>query len=279
MVINKIFISYNHKDKTQAIRVGDKLKSAGFEVIRDEEAMQSGENISAFILRCIKSSGVTLSVVSRNSLLSAWVAMETIYSQMEVETGKRVFIPAFIDASFFQRNFTDIALDEIDKEIAEISALLEERLAKGRGIQDLQGELKRYRDLQHGLDGIVAKLKDSLCIDISETNFDKGMDKIISDLKSNSQNLEDNPKQSLKEKAQSVRTNLQNKIANTLDEFTKQRLSALEKRLGRLQDLLSKYEEAHDFEDDPKRQMRYEKEIDSTHKSIQKVLTEIEALS
>lgn len=180
---NKVFISYNHKDKTAAEKISSKLKVANLEVIRDAEVMKAGEDIESFILNALKESHVTLSIISINSLLSAWVAMESVYARYGTDVGHKVFIPAYIDNSFFGRGFVDDALDMIDKELTEINTLIEKRTKRNRGIQDLQGELQRYRSLQHNIDGIVAKFKNSLCIDLSERQFESGMDKIIADIK------------------------------------------------------------------------------------------------
>ena len=182
-MVEKIFISYNHLDKSQATKVIKKLKAEGFEVIWDDDAMKSGDNIRKFIIKSIKESDLTLLLVSRNSLLSAWVAMETINSQNAVVLGEHNFVSAYIDDTVLSRKFTDIALDNIEREISEISELIKLRLSKGWGIQDLHTELQRYRSLQHGIDGIISKLKDSFYIDISGEFFEKGMNKLITDLK------------------------------------------------------------------------------------------------
>lgn len=179
----KVFISYNHKDMDVAVRVSQALQAAGLEVIRDAESMRSGENIKNFIMRCIRESGVTLAIISRNSLLSSWVAMESVVSHFESDMGTRYFIPAYIDDNFFGRTFTDDALDEVDKEIEELNSLITRRLEKDRGIRDLEDELARYRRLKGELDDIIGRLRGMLCINISGDEFDKGMAKIIQDIK------------------------------------------------------------------------------------------------
>ena len=181
--MQKIFISYNHHDKEMAIKVAMYLDQQGFEVIRDEEAMRAGENIRAFILRALKESAVTVSLVSRNSLLSAWVAMETVYSHAETDLDKRNFIPLVVEGSFFQPGFTDEALDVTDGKTNELNQRIQQRLEKNRGIRDLQEELQRYRDLAHHLDGIVARLKQTLCLDITGSNFESSMAKVVETLK------------------------------------------------------------------------------------------------
>ena len=146
----KVFISYNHKDKAVADQLKVAFRNAGHEVVIDSEAMAPGEDIKTFIEKCIRQSDITLSLVSRHSLLSAWVAMESIgtfYTEKNIDKGR--FIAAYIDGSFFDRAFTDQALDEVDAQIAEIKAIIKTRLDKDRGTADLDNELKRRRDLSY----------------------------------------------------------------------------------------------------------------------------------
>lgn len=176
----KFFISYNHKDKADAERLKLALRAAGHEVVIDSEAMAPGEDIKSFIEKCIRQSDVTLSLVSRNSLLSAWVAMESIgtfYTEKNIDKGR--FIAAYIDGSFFERKFTDEALDEIEKQISEIKTIMVSRLEKDRGIADLENELKRRRDLRNNLDEIVRRLRESLCVDLTGEKFQGGVDFIL----------------------------------------------------------------------------------------------------
>ena len=176
----KVFISYNHKDKAVADRLKVAFRDAGHEVVIDSEAMAPGEDIKSFIEKCIRQSDITLSLVSRHSLLSAWVAMESIgtfYTEKNIDKGR--FIAAYIDASFFDRAFTDQALDEVDAQIAEIKAIIKTRLDKDRGTADLDNELKRRRDLSYNLDEIVRRLRESLCIDVTEGKFQGGVDIIL----------------------------------------------------------------------------------------------------
>jgi cell shape-determining protein MreC len=93
------------------------------------------------------------------------------------------FIAAFIDSSFFKRSFVDDALDNIENEITDIQDTIKKRMEKGRSIEDLQNELTRYKALHNNLPSIVQKLKDSLSVNISGDNFDRGMDKIIDSIK------------------------------------------------------------------------------------------------
>jgi len=180
----KVFISYNHKDKKIADSIKLELEKVGIGVAIDSEDMIAGEDIKKFIEESIKNTNVTLSLVSSNSLLSVWVAMEsvnTFYAQKVID---KQFIVAFIDSSFFKRDFVDKALNKIDREINQIKKTINTRLAKNRNITDLQTELKRYSDLNHNLPKIIQRLKDSLSVNIADENFQAGISKIIQSIKS-----------------------------------------------------------------------------------------------
>lgn len=180
----KVFISYNHKDKKIADSIKLELEKVGIGVAIDSEDMIAGEDIKIFIEESIKNTNVTLSLVSSNSLLSVWVAMEsvnTFYAQKVID---KQFIVAFIDSSFFKRDFVDKALNKIDREINQIKKTINTRLAKNRNITDLQTELKRYSDLNHNLPKIIQRLKDSLSVNIADENFQAGISKIIQSIKS-----------------------------------------------------------------------------------------------
>jgi hypothetical protein len=173
-----VFISYNHHDVEIANKLKEKLTAANINVFIDSERMQAGEDIKEFIEKCVRETGATISLISKNSLLSAWVAMESIntFYHEKTDTEKK-FIACFISDDFFKRDFTDGALDYIDGEIKEIQTLITTRLAKNRSIRDLQNELTRMTELRNDMDEIIRRLRESLCIDIRdeklETNFIK----------------------------------------------------------------------------------------------------------
>jgi hypothetical protein len=173
-----VFISYNHHDIETANKLKEKLNAANIDVVIDSENMQAGEDIKDFIEKCVRETGTTISLISKNSLLSAWVAMESINTFYHEKTDKtKKYIACFIDDDFFKRDFTDNALDHIDGEIKEIQGLITIRMEKNRSIRDLQNELTRFTELRNNMDEIIRRLRECLCIDIRgeklENNFNK----------------------------------------------------------------------------------------------------------
>lgn len=177
-----VFLSYNHKDMATATQIKDFLRSKGITVTIDSEAMKSGEDIAEFINKCIRESDVTLSLVSTNSLLSAWVGIETMNTLVGEKIAGKKFISVVIDGAFYDRGFVDTAFNEVEKRMAELKELMLARLDKDRGIEDLQSERTRNKNLLNDLPEIVANLRARLNVDISGDNFEKGMEKVAKDI-------------------------------------------------------------------------------------------------
>ena len=93
----RVFISYNHKDYFEASKIKSQLIELGVKVIIDSDQLSSGMDIESFIKESILNSDITLSIVSRNSLLSSWVAMETIESFNKETSSKIKFLPVVLD--------------------------------------------------------------------------------------------------------------------------------------------------------------------------------------
>ncbi len=175
-----VFISYNHHDIEIANRLKEKLTSEKINVLIDSESMQAGEDIKEFIEKSILETGTTISLISKNSLLSAWVAMESINSFYHEKTDKKKkFIACIVSDDFFNRNFTDDALDHIEGEIKEIQKLITARMEKNRSIRDLQNELTRMTELRNSMDEIIRRLRESLSVDIRNGNIETNFQKIL----------------------------------------------------------------------------------------------------
>ncbi|MEZ5038809.1 MAG: TIR domain-containing protein [Saprospiraceae bacterium] len=182
--LSAVFISYSRQDSPLAERIKQYLESESLPVIMDVTHLGAGENIQAFIEKSIRESRATLSLVSSRSLLSIWVANESMNSFYAGRLGDQKFIPVFEDNSFLLRSFVDDALDKIEQEIKDISSRIKKRLDRGIPANELQGELDRYRFLMQNLPAIVHRLREHLSIDISADNFETGMQKIIAAIRS-----------------------------------------------------------------------------------------------
>jgi hypothetical protein len=183
--VKRVFISYNHNDAEIANKIADKLKAQNISVIIDIEKMKSGEDIRSFIESSIRDTETTLSVISANSLLSDWVAMESIDTfNNEKTNAEKKFIACYLEDGFFRADFTDNALNSIHKKIEEIQAEITQRVVNNQGIADLNNKRDRLRSLDFNIDKIIGRLRDCLCVDIRGENFEKNIDKIVQAIKS-----------------------------------------------------------------------------------------------
>ena len=180
-----VFISYNHNDFEVANRLKEKLQAENINVTIDSETMEAGEDIKNFIEKSVRNTAATISIISKKSLLSAWVAMETIdtYYSEKNNTNKK-FIACYIEDDFFRRDFTDDALNFIDDELKEIEMLKKARSDKGRNTRDLNNEYTRLKELSNGMDEIIRRLRESLCIDIRDEKLDTNFIKILQTIRS-----------------------------------------------------------------------------------------------
>ncbi len=180
-----VFISYSSTDVAVAKQLKEMLENKGVQVIIDFETIQAGDDIRLFIEKCIRDSETTISIISRKSLLSTWVAMESINTFYHEKTNlNKKFIACYLDDVFFDRHFTDSALDEIDEQLRQLETLRKARAEKGRNTLDINNEYTRLKNLGNSMDEIVRRLRECLCIDIRgdklAINFNKILDKVQS---------------------------------------------------------------------------------------------------
>ncbi|WP_460762706.1 TIR domain-containing protein [Niabella terrae] len=178
--LHRVFISYNHQDAVIAGKLRQRLQAAEIQVTMDSASMQAGQSIADFISTAIRDTETTLSIVSVKSLLSAWVAMETLQTfGLEKGPQSKKFIPCYTSPDFFDPGFTDNALEQIGDKIAVLAPLLEQRIKSGQDTLDIQDEYSRLIKLKNNLGEIIGKLRGSLCMDISDTGFEASFPRIL----------------------------------------------------------------------------------------------------
>ena len=178
-----VFISYSHGDTPEAARVRDSLQQSGFRVIFDLDDMAVGQTISQFIDKSVRNAAAVVSVVSPRSLLSSWVALETINSfEREKWEDRKLFIACTLTDEYLQPEFRRKCTDEIDVRIKRIADEIYQRGHKNIDSDDLNEEKSRLFELRNSLGRILARLKDSLCLDISEPVFDSSMKRLTAAL-------------------------------------------------------------------------------------------------
>jgi hypothetical protein len=175
-----VFISYNHMDKEIAIKISNRLKLAKIDVIIDRESMIAGDSINDFIENSIRITDVTVSLVSNKSLKSSWVAMETINTFFcQKFSSNKKFIGCFIDMDFFRPEFTLEVVCEIDAQIKKNFNLIKEHQNRMLDTREFNNLNSRLLTLRNNIDEIVHRLRECLCLDFSEPEFENSMKKLI----------------------------------------------------------------------------------------------------
>ena len=180
-----VFISYNHQDADSAAVVRQALEEAGISVLIDSQAMAPGEDIGRFVRRCIATSRATVCLVSRSSLLSGWVAQETLLalSVQALDDGaaaelaavtagcaptQRAFVALFLDEDFFAPTVRLALTETIDTRLSELDALRAQHAHRKLDSVDLDAEAARLHALRHGLGAVLQRLRQTLCLELCE---------------------------------------------------------------------------------------------------------------
>ncbi|MEY4168789.1 MAG: hypothetical protein RIR52_2613, partial [Acidobacteriota bacterium] len=178
-----VFISYSRKDEEVALKVRDALMDSGLRVTIDIDSIEPAGDIPQFIERGIRETQVTLTIVSRNSLLSGWVSRETILTLRGGNFQDKEFIPCHIENDLFNRQFRAELLKDIDETLEKIDREIDFLTSQKLRITSKAIERDRQIDLRDNLDEILGRLDSTLVVDIRQPSFDQNIQKIIEKIK------------------------------------------------------------------------------------------------
>jgi hypothetical protein len=179
----QVFISYNHEDAAVANELNERLLGEKIPTMFDKKDMGFSERIENFIARSIRDSRITLSIVSGKSLLSGWVATETVNTFfLEKYDDKKAFIACYLEEDFFKTEFTNDAFKQINHQLEMLDQLTGER---GRGVdtRDINTRKSRLLLLRNNLDAIVERLQNSLQFDIRDDKLDSNFPVLVKQIK------------------------------------------------------------------------------------------------
>ena len=180
----RVFISYSQKNKENAGQLKDLLENAEIDVLIDSEDMLASEDIETFIKRSIDASKVTFTIVSKDSLISGWVGVESFDTFSEEEkTHKTKFMAGYLDRNFFKLDFTREAVAKINAQIKAIEEEKNKRLKEGIKTRDIDDIEQRLLYLKEHIDEIIHRLRSSLCVDIRDKYLAKSFPLIVKSIK------------------------------------------------------------------------------------------------
>jgi hypothetical protein len=176
--VQTVFISYNHADLEVATRLRDRLNDAGLEVLIQNDSMRPGEPIPDFIGRAIDAADAVLSLVSRNSLLSAWVAEESM-AVLNRPDDDTPFIGCCVDTAFLDPGFRVEATRKLKADIKELEELYQQHFEEGIDTKALNPQKTRLFRLRDDLGDILDALRQSHTMDLSDESFDNSVAHLI----------------------------------------------------------------------------------------------------
>lgn len=178
-----VFLSYNHADAKVAKIIRNTLGEKGIPVRIDAEALRPGEEIRAFIRDSITSTDATVCLVSKRSLLSGWVAIESLFAlSVEELWGRRRFVPCFVDKDFLDARFSVTATGVIDRRIDELDELMEVQRKRKVDTVELNEERTRLFGLRNGLGPILARLRGGFCLDMRPRQRKASLARLVAEL-------------------------------------------------------------------------------------------------
>jgi hypothetical protein len=162
-----VFISYSTSDTAVAIELSETLRRHGIDVRIDRVAVRPGADLRDFIRESVRSTAATVCIVSEASLLSGWVAQETVLALAALELAEpRPFVACYLDDSFLDPGFRLKATLQIDARLGEIETLFPQYAANRLDTNDLNAEKSRLFELRNQLGAILERLRASLCRDL-----------------------------------------------------------------------------------------------------------------
>lgn len=175
-----VFVSYSHRDSKAADSLCKRLEHEGLTVVVDSGALGPGKSIQDFIREGVQTTDATISIVSKYSLLSAWVALE---SEEALSHQRKNFFGCYLDAEFLRREFVDEALDYADHQIHDFGEGIKKRIDANRSFEDLYSDLQRYKALRVNIDKIVARLRETKCLSLQPDVFEQNVQLLVQALK------------------------------------------------------------------------------------------------
>jgi TIR domain len=189
----QVFISYNHKNKKEAVQLAALLRKAEIRTIIDQDDNVAGDKIKDdFIRQSVFESAVILLIVSKESLLSGWVSIEAVSGFfLSYLDKRRKCIACCLDESFRQKGFIDEARAHINQQVAELDKEISKRAESGTGSSDLDVRKDRFIKLRDNLSEILKNLDESLCVDISGDKLEQNFPQILQAVRQKFESNED----------------------------------------------------------------------------------------
>jgi hypothetical protein len=175
----KVFISYSNKDSHIVKKITDYLQEHHYDYFVDVITMVPGEVIEATITREIIARDYFVILLSRNSLQSSWVCVESVVSKAKETCGTGWAIPVRVDDCLDDWDFLVGVQERIKANIAEMDKHIERSRKYSSDHKFIDTERQRLVDFGNNYSSMVERYRNMLGINISGDLFEEGMKKLM----------------------------------------------------------------------------------------------------
>jgi hypothetical protein len=176
-----VFISYSTKDQSAKDELKQVFDNQGISYWLDETSMEIGSSLDSQLESGLREARFTVLLVSKNSLLSAWVSKESLFRlKQEIFTGKTTLLPILLDTSVFEDDFPFQMHDKFNAEIEKQKKLRAQAEARQMKTALYNERIERLEEILPNITEIIAKLTASLSADFTNpTRKENDLNKLI----------------------------------------------------------------------------------------------------
>jgi len=171
----KVFISYNNKDSHIVKKITDYLQENHYDYFVDVITMLPGEMIETTITREIIERDHFVILLSRNSLRSPWVCLESVVSKAKETCGYGWTVPVRVDDCLDDMKFLVDVQEHIEASIAEMEKHIERSRKYSSDHKFIDTERQRQVEFKNNYPSMIDRYRNMKGINISGDLFEAGM--------------------------------------------------------------------------------------------------------
>jgi hypothetical protein len=175
----KAFISYSNKDRDIVKKLTDYLQEKHYDFFVDTISMVPGEVIATTITREIIERDYFVVLLSKNSMRSPWVCLESVISNAKEITGHGRVVPVRLDDCLDDFKFLLDVQENIRDGIAEMDKHIVRSKKYFPDHKFLDTERQRQVEFQSNYSNMIDRYRNMVNINISGDLFDVGIKELI----------------------------------------------------------------------------------------------------
>jgi hypothetical protein len=174
LALKDVFISYSAQDQATKDFLTQAFDNQGITYFLAENDLILGEDIEFSLKANLKNTSFTVLLVSKNSLFSTWVCLESIHRlQEESFSQKTTFLPVLVDLSVMSLDFPLEMARHYKKQLTELEAKRAEAKDLGISTKLYNDEIERIEKVLPQISEIIQKFKNGLSANFTDESRKK----------------------------------------------------------------------------------------------------------